>query len=250
MLTVMKLRRSTYYSSTRRRARGSRFRLGVIVVGSRRDRFRRRRNAALLALVLVCVGLVLLALTQRGSAAPGDENTESAVKQMTPNLSETDDNVVVPTQPVPKTRASTSELRSPFDKPAEAAPSPDTQAIPNLLHFKVTLPKGSPSGGEIYCGLFDEAGWPWQPLAFDIREANGSEVTCEFRKFKPGTYAIAAFFDRNGNHDLDRNWLGMPTEPWVLSRGVRPGLPVPPAFSEVSFHFDGGIQVIDAELPG
>jgi uncharacterized protein (DUF2141 family) len=191
-----------------------------------------------------------LVLPHRGSAAPGEENSESAVNQVTRSPGKADDNAVAaPPQSVPKTKVNASELRSPFDTRADAVPLPNAQAIPDILRFRVALPEGSPSGGDVYCGLFDEAGWPWKPSAYDIREAKGSDVICEFRKLTPGEYAIAAFFDRNGNRELDRNWLGMPKEPWVLSQNVRPGLPLPPAFAEVSFHFGGGVQEFDAELP-
>jgi uncharacterized protein (DUF2141 family) len=33
----------------------------------------------------------------------------------------------------------------------------------------------------------------------------------------PGQYAIAAYVDRNGNGRIDRNWLGLPAEPYALS---------------------------------
>ncbi|NPA46730.1 MAG: DUF2141 domain-containing protein [Chlorobi bacterium] len=33
----------------------------------------------------------------------------------------------------------------------------------------------------------------------------------------PGEYAVALFLDENGNGRIDRNFLGIPTEPYALS---------------------------------
>jgi uncharacterized protein (DUF2141 family) len=43
----------------------------------------------------------------------------------------------------------------------------------------------------------------------------------------PGRYAITAFHDANDNGALDTNFLGIPTEPYGFSRGVRPMLSAP-----------------------
>ncbi|MGE5517660.1 MAG: DUF2141 domain-containing protein [Bacteroidota bacterium] len=40
----------------------------------------------------------------------------------------------------------------------------------------------------------------------------------------PGLYAVAAYQDVNGNQQLDRTWLGVPSEPYGFSRDARPGL--------------------------
>jgi uncharacterized protein (DUF2141 family) len=37
----------------------------------------------------------------------------------------------------------------------------------------------------------------------------------------PGQYAIILFHDENGNGKLDRNALGVPTEPYGFSNNVR-----------------------------
>ncbi len=43
-------------------------------------------------------------------------------------------------------------------------------------------------------------------------------------------YAFALFHDINGNGELDRNFLGIPTEPWAFSR------PLPSRFRLPHFH--------------
>jgi uncharacterized protein (DUF2141 family) len=47
----------------------------------------------------------------------------------------------------------------------------------------------------------------------------------------PGQYAIILFHDENGNGKLDKNALGVPTEPYGFSNNVR-GFLGPPSFEE------------------
>ena len=49
-------------------------------------------------------------------------------------------------------------------------------------------------------------------------------------------YAIAVFHDINDNGELDTNWLGLPAEPYALSRPLRSWFRVP-RFDEMSFVF-------------
>lgn len=53
----------------------------------------------------------------------------------------------------------------------------------------------------------------------------------------PGTYAVSVYEDLNGNHKLDHNFLGIPTEPVGASNNPRPHFG-PPGFGECSFHID------------
>ena len=41
-----------------------------------------------------------------------------------------------------------------------------------------------------------------------------------FTDLPPGGYAVAAFHDRNGDGELSRNILGIPTEPYGFSNNV------------------------------
>ncbi|WP_081823723.1 aldehyde dehydrogenase family protein [Pseudacidobacterium ailaaui] len=50
----------------------------------------------------------------------------------------------------------------------------------------------------------------------------------------PGTYAIALYEDLNGNHRLDRNWIGIPKEPVGVSKNPSTHFG-PPKFDDCSF---------------
>lgn len=53
---------------------------------------------------------------------------------------------------------------------------------------------------------------------------------------KFGSCAVAVFHDINGNGEMDRNWLGIPTEPYAFSRKPRSKWRLP-RFDEVAFTF-------------
>lgn len=59
--------------------------------------------------------------------------------------------------------------------------------------------------------------------AFAVTPRDG-RVRVTVADLPPGPYAIAAYQDINGNQQLDRNWLGVPSEPTAFSRDARPGL--------------------------
>jgi uncharacterized protein (DUF2141 family) len=97
-------------------------------------------------------------------------------------------------------------------------------------------------GGEIRCALWSqengfpsEAGASLQGVAG--RESGGRWV-CEFSLPAEGTYAVSVMHDENGNDEVDRNMMGIPTEGWATSQNVRPSLRAP-RFSESTFATNG-----------
>jgi uncharacterized protein (DUF2141 family) len=64
--------------------------------------------------------------------------------------------------------------------------------------------------------------------------ANTAPMRCEFTGLAAGRYAASASHDVNGNGKPDRNWAGLPTEPWAVSNNARPRLRAP-RFAEAAF---------------
>lgn len=71
--------------------------------------------------------------------------------------------------------------------------------------------------------------------------AAGNEIEFRVPDLPPGRYAASAFVDRNGNASLDRNFIGIPAEPYRFSRDAR-RLMGPPDFAEAAF------EIGDADL--
>lgn len=63
------------------------------------------------------------------------------------------------------------------------------------------------------------------------------EVSHTFKELPYGDYALTVYHDENANNILDRNPLGMPTEPFGLSNNARPSFLGPPDFESAQFQF-------------
>ncbi|SDX84081.1 DUF2141 domain-containing protein [Hymenobacter psychrophilus] len=63
----------------------------------------------------------------------------------------------------------------------------------------------------------------------------------------PGEWAVAITQDLNNNDKVDKNLLGIPTEPFAFSNNVRPRL-APPAFDDCKFMVREPGQVVSIRL--
>ncbi|MGK7867613.1 DUF2141 domain-containing protein [Falsiroseomonas sp. E2-1-a20] len=111
--------------------------------------------------------------------------------------------------------------------------------------LRVAVTGATSTTGQVGCALYaGEAGFPtdaasaiqlWQP-------ANPAGVTCRFENLRPGSYAVAASHDVNGNRRTDTNFFGIPTEDWGVSNNVRPTLRAP-RFNEAAVQVPDGAPV-------
>jgi uncharacterized protein (DUF2141 family) len=67
----------------------------------------------------------------------------------------------------------------------------------------------------------------------------GKRATCVFENIAAGTYAATVFHDENANHQVDKNFIGIPTEGLGFSNGAKPRMG-PPSFDDAKFIYDGG----------
>ncbi len=73
-------------------------------------------------------------------------------------------------------------------------------------------------------------------------KADATNITHAFRELKSGTYAVAVSHDLNGNHITDTTWVGIPKEPWGVSKNIRPKLRAP-RFEECSFSLTNSVPL-------
>ena len=79
--------------------------------------------------------------------------------------------------------------------------------------------------GNVFIGLYASPAKFLQGNQTDAQrrvKASPAPVTVVFDNLPAGTYAVGAFHDENANDHLDTNVLGLPTEGYALSNGVRP----------------------------
>lgn len=111
-------------------------------------------------------------------------------------------------------------------------------AAVHAADITVTVDNVQDGEGQVLIGLFDTAAtFPQQvargqAVAAATRDATG-RVRVVISGVPPGTYAVSAVHDRNGNGKLDRNLLGIPTEPYGFS-GRAAGRFGPPAFADAA----------------
>ncbi|WP_139925481.1 DUF2141 domain-containing protein [Hymenobacter sp. DG01] len=66
-------------------------------------------------------------------------------------------------------------------------------------------------------------------------------------ELEPGEWAVAITQDTNNNDKLDKNFMGIPTEPFAFSNNVRPRL-APPDFNDCKFTVGGPGKVVSIVL--
>jgi len=89
-----------------------------------------------------------------------------------------------------------------------------------------------PNAGVVFVGLYDKAAdFPatQKGLAGQVIEASSETVVATFPGLTAGRYAVAVYQDENRNGKLDKNFLGMPIEPYGFSNDAR-GSMGPPSF--------------------
>lgn len=105
--------------------------------------------------------------------------------------------------------------------------------------------------GEVHIALYDlEAKFMVTEqrlagLAVPVKSTESLQVS--LGRFPLGDYAIAVFHDLNGNGELDKNTLGIPTEPYAFSNNPRAKWRAP-TFREARFQLREPKQVVDIEL--
>src|SRR5438477_8242900 len=78
-------------------------------------------------------------------------------------------------------------------------------------------------------------------------KATQAPVTVVFDNLPPGTYAVGAYHDENANDHLDTNLLGLPTEGYALSNGVR-AVMAKPTFQQAAFSVGNGDKPVSLHI--
>jgi uncharacterized protein (DUF2141 family) len=90
----------------------------------------------------------------------------------------------------------------------------------------------TPNSGPVMVALYNKAeDFPAtdKGLVGQAVDAQAGSAVAVFHDLAPGRYAVAVFQDLNRNGKLDKNFLGLPTEPYGFSNDAR-GSFGPPSF--------------------
>ncbi len=120
------------------------------------------------------------------------------------------------------------------------------------IQVKVTLPANA--HGQIAYLIFTSAeGFPgdrgkaMRHGFVPVVTSTTNEQTLDLGPLPSGLYAVSIYLDKNGNHKLDTNWLGIPKEPVGASNNPK-GRIGPPHFDECAFSHGDGNQSISINL--
>lgn len=91
-------------------------------------------------------------------------------------------------------------------------PPPANAATPVRLHLESSAVDAAPVRLAVYAS--SEAFRDEKPFRGFVQSLQGGRADVEITVPAPGSYVFAAFHDLNDNGKLDRNFFGIPTEPY------------------------------------
>ena len=92
--------------------------------------------------------------------------------------------------------------------------------------------------GTIFLALFKgKDSYLKKPYKHGIKEVKGGKTTLVFDQIEKGDYAFSLFHDLNGNKKMDKNFFGIPKEPYGFSNNKK-GSMGPPDFKDAKFNID------------
>lgn len=117
---------------------------------------------------------------------------------------------------------------------------------PTDIHsLTVTINNIKSIEGTIEIGLFDkdgkflEEGEAYKSISVEVNSSSESVV---IKNLPKGVYAISLYHDKNGNGKCDRNFFGIPKEPYGFSNNFKPKLSAP-SFENCAFNLTSGQSV-------
>jgi uncharacterized protein (DUF2141 family) len=118
-------------------------------------------------------------------------------------------------------------------------------ALPSFAHdLTLKVENIKSSQGDLLVSVYDKAehynaNTNW--VAVKKVKMEGTTMSLDFAGLPAGSYAIKLFQDENSNGQIDKNSMGIPTEPYGFSNNG--GSYGPPSFDEAKVVVDKAIQI-------
>jgi uncharacterized protein (DUF2141 family) len=105
----------------------------------------------------------------------------------------------------------------------------------------LTFPALASKSGKVMIAVYDSAqGWSsGKPARIAQASASDAEPAARIVALPPGTYAVRAFQDVDGDGKMGMNPFGMPVEPYGFSNDAKPNMG-PPSFDAATFTVTAG----------
>ena len=111
-----------------------------------------------------------------------------------------------------------------------------TVTINNIKNMEGSLKVGLYNNN----GRFLEEGQTFQNISIEVE--NDSE-TFVFKDLPKGDYAISLYHDENSNGTCDRNFFGIPKEPYAFSNNFKPKFSAP-TFADCQFELSSNQSIV------
>jgi len=101
--------------------------------------------------------------------------------------------------------------------------------------------------GDLFVAVYDnESDFMDKEVFQTIAKVKDENVIIDL-PLSDGEYAISVFHDLNGNKELDKNWMGIPTEPYGFSNNAR-GKFGPPTYNQCKVKITDGTTRLTIKL--
>ncbi|HJV40568.1 DUF2141 domain-containing protein [Caulobacter sp.] len=124
---------------------------------------------------------------------------------------------------------------------AALAIAPAARAQEALGELTLTFPALATKSGAVMIAVYDSAqGWSaGKAVRVAMASAGDAEPSAKIVALPPGTYAVRAFQDVDGDGKMGKNPFGLPTEPYGFSRDAV-GDMGPAKFDDAAFEVKAG----------
>jgi len=121
----------------------------------------------------------------------------------------------------------------------------------STVDLKITITGIKEVGGNVSVNLFKTSdGFPEDPskaYLYKTIKADHSKESVYFMNLSPGIYAFAVLHDENENDEMDKNFLGIPTEGFAFSNNYKPKIKSP-AFVDAAFSVEQKDTSVEVEM--
>lgn len=124
-------------------------------------------------------------------------------------------------------------------------------SITKAAEIEVTIKGIRSKKGKIQIGIFKnqesfESEMPFKTVVVEKKGLLKGTVVCKVN-LPPGVYGFAVLDDENNNEEMDKSWLGIPTEGFGFSNYDHSGI-FKPIFDDFKFRVKNGINKVRMNL--
>ncbi len=121
--------------------------------------------------------------------------------------------------------------------------SSPVEATVNAISLVVRVDNVQSGGGPVRVAMFDSSSWLGRAVDAGEADATAASVRLNLTAPSVGRYGFAIYQDANRDGRLNRNIVGLPTEPVAFSNGavIRFG---PPSFQDAAVHVSAASETV------